>query len=425
MKITIATLLVMFLFIASVDAQSYVKPKVIVTTDMGADPDDEQSMVRFMVQANEFDVLGIITSTGCWRTNQSTANMNNYMNPLLDAYENAYNNLKTHSNDFPTPAHMRSVSVLGNDGYGMSDVGAGKDSEGSNLIIEAVDATTPDNPVWVQSWGGSNTLAQALWKVRNDRSQAELDAFISKVHCYDILGQDDAGAWIAVTFPNLLYIRATSVYNWQRSRTDGWWASNVQSHGALGAAYPDGKYAMEGDTPAFLHLIGRGLNNPQDVKQRGWGGQFVSKKANIASMSQVAKISNENQWGTFYMYGNSLGGDIFKQAIENDFAARMDWANSSNYSSANHHPIAVLNGDQSYDYLTLYVSPGETVSLSAAGSTDPDNNALSYAWSYYQTDGTYGSSISLSGSATPSVSFTAPTGAIDRELHIVVAVGNS
>jgi len=41
-------------------------------TDLGADPDDEQSMVRFFVQSNEFDVEGLIVTTGCWKKSQSS-----------------------------------------------------------------------------------------------------------------------------------------------------------------------------------------------------------------------------------------------------------------------------------------------------------------------------------------------------------------
>ena len=43
------------------------KPRIITTTDLGADPDDEQSMVRLLVSANEFDIEGLIVSTGCWK----------------------------------------------------------------------------------------------------------------------------------------------------------------------------------------------------------------------------------------------------------------------------------------------------------------------------------------------------------------------
>ena len=403
-------------------AQTITKPKVIVTTDMGADPDDEQSMVRFLVQSNEFNVLGIITATGCWRKTQSTSNMDKYMNPLLNAYTTAYNNLKVHSPDFPTPAYLKSISILGNTGYAMGGVGAGKDSPGSNLIIAAVDEASKEHPVFVQSWGGSNNLAQALWKVKNTRSQAEVDEFVSKVQCYDILGQDNAGAWIVVNFPNLVYIRATSVYDWQRSKTDGWWASNIQSHGALGSVYPNGKFAMEGDTPAFLHTVGRGLNDPSDPKQRGWGGQFLTKKANIKSMSPV---TDEGQWGTYYMYANSLSSKEYKQQIENDFQARMDWANSSSFSSANHHPVVVLNGDETEDILKIYVSTGQNVSLSADGTTDPDNNSLSYSWSYYQSDGSYGSNISISNSSSKNASVTIPSNANGKAMHFVVAVSDN
>jgi uncharacterized membrane protein len=38
------------------------KPRLIVLTDIGGDPDDQQSMVRLMVYANEFDIEGLIAS---------------------------------------------------------------------------------------------------------------------------------------------------------------------------------------------------------------------------------------------------------------------------------------------------------------------------------------------------------------------------
>ena len=43
---------------AQTESVSY-KPRVINTTDLGADPDDEQSMVRQLVCANEFDIEGL------------------------------------------------------------------------------------------------------------------------------------------------------------------------------------------------------------------------------------------------------------------------------------------------------------------------------------------------------------------------------
>lgn len=57
--------------------------RVIHTTDMGADPDDEQSLVRQLVMANEYDLEGIITTTGCWK--KSTSNTA-YVDRILNAY---------------------------------------------------------------------------------------------------------------------------------------------------------------------------------------------------------------------------------------------------------------------------------------------------------------------------------------------------
>lgn len=47
--------------------------------------------------------------------------------------------------------------------------------------------------------GGCNTIAQALWTVANTRCAAELGEFVRKLHVDDVLGQDDAGTWIAKT----------------------------------------------------------------------------------------------------------------------------------------------------------------------------------------------------------------------------------
>ena len=38
------------------------KPRLVVLTDIGGDPDDQQSMIRLMVYANEFDIEGLIAS---------------------------------------------------------------------------------------------------------------------------------------------------------------------------------------------------------------------------------------------------------------------------------------------------------------------------------------------------------------------------
>jgi hypothetical protein len=184
---------------AAVGGSTSHKPRIIVTTDLGADPDDEQSLIRLLVSANEFDIEGLILSTGCWKKSQNNTAM---LDKIVDAYRKVLPNLQVHARDYPSYESLKSISVLGQTGYGMSDVGDGKDTKGSDLIIAAVDKDD-SRPVWVQFWGGGNNLAQAIWKVRAARSSQDLARFLSKVCVFDILGQDDAGAWIARNFPNV------------------------------------------------------------------------------------------------------------------------------------------------------------------------------------------------------------------------------
>jgi hypothetical protein len=399
------------------------KPRIIVTTDLGADPDDDQSLVRLLVCANEFDIEGLIVSTGCWKKNQSNTDM---LDRIVDAYGKVLPNLQVHAKGFPSYEYLQSISVMGQTGYGMSDVGDGKDSKGSELIIASVDKEDP-RPVWVQFWGGGNNLAQAIWKVKSTRSEQDLAKFVSKLRVFDILGQDDAGAWLAKNFPDLFYIRATGVYGWQPPKNGSYQRTDIQSHGPLGAVYPDTKWATEGDTPAFMHVYPHGLNDPEQIDQGGWGGRFsFQKKAGIRSMSEVPKINKEaeTQYDPYYMYGNTSEGaqsiKRWNKGYDNDFAARMDWSITSNYADANHHPIAIVNGDATRKVLEISAAPGSQVKLDASGSKDPDNNALNYAWSFYKEPSSYDGDVKIQNDSSSVATVSIPTDASGKNIHVVL-----
>lgn len=393
------------------------KHRIINTTDLGADPDDEQSMVRQLVSANDFDIEGLIVATGCWKKGQSSTAM---LDKLVDAYGQVVDNLSVHSDEFPTHEYLKSISVMGQKGYGMGDVGAGKDSPGSELIIAAVDKDDP-RPVWATCWGGCNTIAQAIWKVRDTRTAPELEEFLSKLRVFDILGQDNAGTWIAKTFPQLLYIRATGVYGWAPS--DQWIDENVQNHGPLGAVYPNRKYATEGDTPAFMHVFANGLNDPDEVTQGSWGGRFEStRKTGIRGMSCM---SGEDQaYDPYTMHGNTGEGSgaikRWSTAYNNDFEARMDWSIKSNYADANHHPIAVVNGDTTKNVLKVTAAAGSSVELSSVGSSDPDGDTLTYDWFFYDEASSHNGSVTIQGDSSASATVQVPSGATGKELHIIL-----
>ena len=326
----------------STSTDSY-KPRVINTTDLGADPDDEMSLVRVMATSNEFDIEGLIVVTSLWKTSQSSTST---LDKIVNAYGQVVSNLQKHASGYPSLAYLQSISKLGQTGFGMAAVGSGKDSPGSELIIAAVDKPDP-RPVWINLWGGGNTLGQALWKVKNTRTQAQVDQFVSKLRVYDVLGQDDAGAWMTKTFPSLFYIRFKGVYSWQPS--DNWVASNVQNKGPLGAVYPKKAYAIEGDTPSFLYQYPNGLSDPEHPDWGSWGGRMdTTKKSGSRGMTGGASY-NEAQYDPYYMIGDASEGGAsvgrWSTALNSDFAARMIWSVTSAYSGANHHPIAVVNKD--------------------------------------------------------------------------------
>lgn len=396
------------------------KPRIITTTDLGADPDDEQSMVRLLVCANEFDIEGLIVSTGCWKKTQSNTRM---LDSLVDAYAKCFDNLKVHGEGFPSVKYLRSISVMGQKGYGMNDVGDGKDSPGSDLIIASVDKDDP-RPVWVGAWGGANNIAQAIWKVKETRSTEELSKFLNKLRVIDILGQDDAGAWIARNFPEVLYIRATGVYGWQPPKNGDYQRNDIQNHGPLGAAYPDTKWATEGDTPAFMHVYPNGLNDPEKIDHGGWGGRFsLTKQAGIRSMKPV---TNETEFDPYLMYGNtSEGAKAIKRwetAYNSDFAARMDWSITDTYAAANHHPLAVVNGDKSRKVLEVDVSSGANVRLDASLSRDPDRDSLHYSWSFYKEPSSWKGSVPIDNASSAVADLSIPEGAGGKDMHIILEV---
>ncbi|MEQ8683312.1 MAG: DUF1593 domain-containing protein, partial [Cyclobacteriaceae bacterium] len=266
-----------------------------VPNTMKSDPDDMQSMVRFLLYANEFEVEGLIASAG---TFAMEAHKKNILG-VIDQYEKVYPNLKTYDPDYPTADYLRSVTYEGKGnnnginikfGCGKQDykeiIGEGLDSEASNAIIEAVDKPDP-RPIWIGVWGGPREIAQAIWDVKNTRSEKELKKFISKLRVHLIYCQDATHEWLMNEFPDLFIIESRKTYQGMFGGDDpisdlAWVNENIRTnHGPLCDVYPHEGMGCtgvcEGDSPAFMHLISanRGINDPEDPTQPSWGGQFV------------------------------------------------------------------------------------------------------------------------------------------------------
>ena len=149
-----------------------------VPNDRKSDPDDMQSMVRFLLYANECDIEGLIASAGTFATKAKK----HHILDVIGRYEQVYANLKKHDPKYPTPDFLRSVTFQGRSETwgkkGTVNIGEGKDSEASDALIAIADK--PDSrPIYIGVWGDCSVVAQAVWKVQKTRSPAELNAFLS------------------------------------------------------------------------------------------------------------------------------------------------------------------------------------------------------------------------------------------------------
>jgi len=285
-----------------------------------SDPDDMQSMVRFLLYSNEFDVEGLIASAG---TFANIANKQNILD-VIERYEMVYENLKKHDPLYPTAESLRTVTFQGRSGtWGKSvsnNIGAGKDSEASEAIIAIIDKPDP-RLVYIGVWGDCSNIAQAIWKVQNTRSPAELETFLSKMRIHQIAHQDDTIYWLLQNLTNLFIIYSRTTYQGMFGGSDSisdlaWVNENIRNnHGPLCAVYPHEGMGCtgvcEGDSPSFLWLVSanRGLNDPDDPTQESWGGQFKRD-------------------GTTNHYVDGPGGSSiskWRKDYQKEFQERADW----------------------------------------------------------------------------------------------------
>ncbi len=435
-----------------------VKPRIIVTTDITNEPDDQESLIRLLLYANDIDIEGLIGSTGVWKLCDPATEV---IHECIDGYAQVLNNLLKHDDSYPTAEHLHSITVTGNQGYGMSHV-SGRGSAGSRLIIDAVDKDDP-RPVWLLAWGGTNTIAQAIWTVSQTRSQEELEAFLQKIRVYDLAAQDDAGAWMAKTYPQLFLIRNVLAYKgmsfrfssdaWNHTRggdetvvTREWVRENIQEgHGPMGELYPDALHIWEGDTPTYFYVMPNGLNDPEKQWQGSWGGRFTREKqknVNIVAQEYAGAdcskgcFVNESLFLDYWLYADAEDtwtyqdksysnqwAPIFRWRtdFQHDFAARMDWCIKA-YQDANHAPIVALEDDITTGVQYLKAKPDEELSFSASKSYDPDGDELTFQWWIYPEAGTYNGEVNLEPDGKAGVKIKTPADIGSKEIHLILSV---
>jgi hypothetical protein len=144
------------------------KPRVFIVSDISNEPDDAESLVRYLLYSNEFNTLGLVATTSTW--------MKKVVHPqdmqkIVRAYAQVVDNLNAHvhpDSEYPTSEYLLSIIKSGPSLYGKEALEDGVPlSEGTKLLIERLDES--DEPLWLLCWGGINVLAQALQYLQRER----------------------------------------------------------------------------------------------------------------------------------------------------------------------------------------------------------------------------------------------------------------
>lgn len=407
-------------------------PRTIVTTD--PELDDLNSMLRLLLYSNEIPICGLIYTSSRYHyagllergiaPHRWPAERAMHIDVAVNAYEKVYRNLVRHDPRYPEPGLLRSLIRWGNV-TAEDDMSA--DTPGSELIADVLLDAVPGR-VFLQAWGGLNTIARALATIESRWSGSAwwpaLHARISAKAVITSFGQQDntyrtyiAAAWPQIEFRDV----ATQAWGYEaRGAVVGkdavylsaeWMHDNVSTVGPLGAEYRvwgDGKqmaagfddsdyfgaqekdpkalrargytvwtlpqqtgsWISEGDSSNFALLIDNGLRSWQDARWGGWGGRQERVAAGTRYFSSAGAA--DHMWNGSVNHGNAVSADWatarWFPAIQNDFAARLRWSVTPAYAGCNHPPVVTGSADRA-------VQPGETVLLQARAA-DPGGETV-------------------------------------------------
>lgn len=209
-------------------------------------------------------------------------------------YAQVYPNLLKHSKDYPSPDELLARWKVGN----ISAVGEyATRTEGARFIADILLDNSDSRPIWLQAWGGCNTIAAALKIIQEDHSERMAEV-ASRLRLYLIWEQDETyqqyirPQWEPYGIPTIISDQFDCMaYIWPKVLPSevkpyfekAWMKAQIlEGHGPLCDAYPNkqGAFNAEGDTPAFLHIIPTGLRNRESPAYGGWGGRYVRVRGN-------------------------------------------------------------------------------------------------------------------------------------------------
>jgi len=414
------------------EAPAQDKLRVIVETDIGGDADDQASLVRFLLYANEWDVEGIIADRHASRFHNDPARNHKGIKArdgyelaqaYLDAYAEVHENLKRHA-DYPAPDELRRVLAPG---WNDTD-------EGVKRIIAAADRDDP-RPIWYGNWGSNSgaqsNLRRALDRVKRERTPAEYETFVKKFRICTLDGprgtkqghEDQVALHIETGYHDV----GGRWYHRFRPLTQQAGGFDVRrdvqkNHGPLGALYTTPK---EGDSWTFVYLIPNGLSDPNQPTWASWAGRYGPRAGD--------PLNNSGPSGSQYYWANqqdTVDGQTSRDNtasrwaahLQNDFRARLDWCVADEFAAANHQPAPHCQGDATRDVLRLQVPAGSSITLDAAGTSDPDGDGLAYYWFVHPESGTYGGPAAIRNHDQPQAELFVPADAAGTTIHAILQV---
>lgn len=453
--------------------------RTIVTTD--GEVDDVDSFIRMLLYVNEFDVEGLVYSSSQWHykgDDQGTlfiSEMPNtaerygerkelrwpgttWMQGLIAKYAEVYPNLQKHADGYPSPDKLLSLVKVGNiDFEGEME----KDTEGSDWIKKVLLDDDP-RPVYLQVWGGTNTIARALKSIQDHyENTSDWEKIYQKVSdkaiIYTVLDQDATyNKYVAPNWPDVKVIYNADqfwcfAYPWPRRVPEPlqhylsgeFFKEHILiDRGPLMAAYytwGDGRqiendpehdhgdldimakyernqfdFISEGDSPAYFYLLDVGLRSHEDPSFGGWGGRFIQSNDSPNRWEDGKQMTDFNPY-------TQAEDPTFPQTrwikeIQHDFAARAAWSVKS-FEEANHAPNVWLEHPKDIE-----ARVGETVAL-IGNAQDPDGDRLSYLWWQYLEPGTLKTYVQIQDAAKSRASFVVPGEAKPGDtIHLILEV---
>lgn len=472
-KIRMILITTVVLFISCQRQPSAEKPsdqeriRTVILTDMTHD--DGNSLIRYLYYASNFDLEAMIITNQLPDFNHDDTGPWDKAMSILDAYRQELPQLRKHDPWLPGYEELMAITKQGRGalpiiwltntlefsnwiadrfvisswdsiyfhdwiGEGLTPHGESKDSEGSDFLVQVFEKDD-DRPIFVQAWGGTITFVQALHRFRQKHGEETFRALLPKIHLFGILFQDISFEYFA-SFEKMWeetcagFGSAIPTYNQDPVELGKvlfdnghfWYyvwsgepdykkplsAKDVNGHGPMSDIYDDGG---EGDTPSYLYLLSSvfGLNDHNDPTHGSWGSMFKPMGSSFP----------DNYYSTCEVDRNELVRWV--PAATNSFKNRLLWS-VKDPGEVNREPVAAINDDASNSIISLKGKPGETLTLDASASSDPDGDKLAFNWFRYDAADSYSGDFAISDPASPVLTIVIPTDINSTNIHIVLEV---